>query len=81
MIAPDSAATTIHRHEPDCLVDEAQLAAIACLARYSGRTLDAYRQDLRGFFQGAVNMPCWRLPARTSSFTAARSRSAGWLPP
>ena len=31
--------------------DEAQLAAAAFLARYSGRTLDAYRHDLRGFFQ------------------------------
>ena len=33
--------------------DEADLAAVAFLARYSGRTLDAYRQDLRGFFQWA----------------------------
>jgi site-specific recombinase XerC len=31
--------------------DEADLAAVAFLARYSGRTLDAYRHDLRGFFQ------------------------------
>jgi hypothetical protein len=31
--------------------DEAQLAAAAILARYSGRTLDAYRHDLRSFFQ------------------------------
>jgi site-specific recombinase XerD len=30
-------------------VDEAELAAIAFLARYSGRTLEAYRQDLRFF--------------------------------
>ena len=30
-----------------------QLAAVAFLARYSGRTLDAYRHDLRGFFQWA----------------------------
>jgi hypothetical protein len=27
--------------------DEAELAAISFLARYSGRTLDAYRHDLR----------------------------------
>jgi integrase/recombinase XerD len=33
--------------------DEAQLAAAAFLARYSGRTLDAYRHDLRMFFQWA----------------------------
>ena len=31
-------------------VDEAELAAVAFLARYSGRTLEAYRQDLRLFF-------------------------------
>jgi integrase/recombinase XerD len=30
--------------------DEAQVAAVAFLARYNGRTLDAYRADLRGFF-------------------------------
>jgi hypothetical protein len=56
MIAIDSAATLIQCPEPDCLVDEAQLAAVAFLARYSGRTLDAYRQDLRGFFQRAVDV-------------------------
>lgn len=33
--------------------DEAQLAAAAFLARYGGRTLDAYRNDLRAFFQWA----------------------------
>lgn len=32
-------------------IDDAQLAAVAFLARYGGRTLDAYRHDLRGFFQ------------------------------
>ena len=31
-------------------VNEAELAAVAFLARYSGRTLEAYRQDLRFFF-------------------------------
>ena len=35
--------------------DEAQLAASSFLARYSGRTLEAYRQDLRKFFQWAVD--------------------------
>jgi hypothetical protein len=33
------------------VADEAELAAVAFLARYSGRTLDAYRHDLRSFFQ------------------------------
>ena len=36
-------------------IDEAELAAAAFLARYQGRTLDAYRYDLRAFFQWAVD--------------------------
>jgi hypothetical protein len=32
-------------------VDEAELAPAAVLARYSGRTLEAYHLDLRWFFQ------------------------------
>ncbi len=32
-------------------VDDAELAAAAFLARYQGRTLDAYRYDLRAYFQ------------------------------
>ena len=31
------------------------LAAASFLARYSGRTLEAYRHDLRGFFQWATD--------------------------
>ena len=42
--------------------DEAQLAAVSFLARYGGRTLEAYRHDLRVFFQLQV---CER-PAPTS---------------
>jgi len=37
-------------------VDEAELAAIAFLARYSGRTLEAYRQDLRFFFSWTASI-------------------------
>ena len=37
-------------------LDEAELAAAAFLARYSGRTLDAYRHDLRSFFQWAEDV-------------------------
>lgn len=37
----------------DDLPDEAELAAAAFLARYQGRTLEAYRHDLRAFFQWA----------------------------
>jgi integrase/recombinase XerD len=41
------------------LLDEAQLAAVAFLARYRGRTLESYRADLRQFLQwaGAVGVP------------------------
>jgi integrase/recombinase XerD len=35
--------------------DEAELAAVAFVARYSGRTLDAYRHDLRNLFQWAAD--------------------------
>ena len=35
--------------------DQAELAAASFLARYNGRTLDAYRHDLRGFFQWAAD--------------------------
>ena len=49
---------------PDCdyAVDPAQLAAAAFLARYSGRTLDAYRHDLRGYFQWATAVGPRSLP-------------------
>ena len=50
-----TARPTIQRPEAEYLVDDAQLAAAAFLARYSGRTLDAYRHDLRGFFQWAAD--------------------------
>ena len=33
----------------DPLLDDAQLAAVAFLARYSGRTLESYRADLRQY--------------------------------
>jgi hypothetical protein len=35
--------------------DEAELAAVAFLTRYSGRTLDAYRHDLCNLFQWAAD--------------------------
>lgn len=35
--------------------DPAELATASFLARYSARTLEAYRQDLRGFFQWAAD--------------------------
>ena len=47
----DSVSTTpvvLRAHQP---LDEAQMAAVAFLARYRGRTLESYRADLRQFFQ------------------------------
>jgi site-specific recombinase XerC len=35
--------------------DEDRLAALAFLARYSGRTLEAYRHDLRNLFQWSTD--------------------------
>ena len=42
-------------YDPGGTPSEDQLAAIAFLARYSGRTLDAYRHDLKYFFQWAAD--------------------------
>ena len=55
MTTIESAATTIREPEAGFEFDEAQLAAVSFLARYSGRTLEAYRHDLRGFFQWATD--------------------------
>ena len=49
----DSVPTTPVVLRADQPFDEAQLAAVAFLARYSGRTLESYRADLRQFFQWA----------------------------
>lgn len=38
---------------PGRTFDAEQMAAASFLARYNGRTLEAYRDDLRGFFQWA----------------------------
>src|ERR671911_300857 len=51
----ESAATTIRTPRVEFEVDQAQLAAISFLARYSARTLEAYRHDLRGFLQWATD--------------------------
>jgi site-specific recombinase XerD len=53
MTTLEQTTTTLWRAVDEVAVDEAQLAAAAFLARYSGRTLDAYRHDLRAFFQWA----------------------------
>ena len=55
MTTMESATTVIQEPEASFEFDEAQLAAASFLARYSGRTLEAYRHDLRGFFQWATD--------------------------
>ncbi len=55
MTTIESASATIQR-DRECFADPAQLAVAAFLARYSGRTLEAYRHDLRGFFQWASDV-------------------------
>ena len=55
MTTIESAAMTIRAPGGQFEVDEAQLAAVSFLARYSGRTLEAYRHDLRGSFQWATD--------------------------
>jgi hypothetical protein len=47
--------TALSTDEPLWSPDETQLAAGAFLARYSGRTLDDYRHDLRSYFQWAAD--------------------------
>ena len=50
MSAFDSIPTTpVVVRASDPLLDDAQLAAVAFLARYSGRTLGSYRADLRQY--------------------------------
>lgn len=53
MTTLEQPTTTLWQPPDPTPFDEAQLAAAAFLARYSGRTLDAYRHDLRAFFQWA----------------------------
>jgi site-specific recombinase XerD len=57
MIINDSPATEPAPFASNKVVDDytTELAAVAFLARYSGRTLDAYRHDLRALFQWAAD--------------------------
>lgn len=52
----DLSTLTVDVFEPDGSFHEAELAAAAFLARYTGRTLDAYRHDLRTFFQWTTDV-------------------------
>ena len=51
----DPSSTVIDLAEAAAPSDDAQRAAAAFLARYSGRTLDGYRHDLKSFFQWAAD--------------------------
>jgi len=53
MTALETTTTTVTTFTDRLCFDEAEVAAVAFLSRYSGRTLDAYRHDLRMFFQWA----------------------------
>jgi integrase/recombinase XerD len=56
MTAPDLLSLTVDPFGTADSFDEAELAAASFLARYNGRTLDAYRHDLRTFFQWAADV-------------------------
>jgi site-specific recombinase XerD len=55
MTTLESSTATLRRPVSEIRLDEAQLAAAAFLARYGTRTRDAYRHDLRAFFQWAAD--------------------------
>jgi len=73
MTTIDTTTTTVEPPSDDFVIDDAQLAAVAFLARYSGRTLDAYRHDLRGFFQWAADMQLTVLAATRPHIELFRS--------
>jgi integrase len=51
----ESTVEVLDQPGPAFTLSEEQLAAVAFLARYSGRTLEAYRHDLRCLFQWAAD--------------------------
>jgi integrase/recombinase XerD len=51
----DSTVSALRRPYSELEIDEAQLAAVGFLARYGGRTLDAYRHDLRGLAASTID--------------------------
>jgi site-specific recombinase XerD len=55
MTTIESSSQVILGTEAPFTLGEDQLAAVAFLARYSGRTLEAYRHDLRALFQWAAD--------------------------
>ncbi|MCC5951381.1 MAG: tyrosine-type recombinase/integrase [Acidimicrobiia bacterium] len=55
MSTMNPATTTVQSPFDSEAFDQAQLAAASFLARYSGRTLEAHRHDLHGFFQWSAD--------------------------
>jgi site-specific recombinase XerD len=55
MTTIESSCRVIGQAETPFTLDEDQLATVAFLARYRGRTLEAYRHDLRALFQWAAD--------------------------
>ena len=55
MSTTDTFSVAVELAGPDSH-NQAEVAAAAFLARYSGQTLEAYRYDLRSFFQWAADV-------------------------
>ena len=77
MTSIDTARRTMSSISEPFPVDEAQLAAVAFLARYSGRTLDAYRHDLRNLFQWAADHDLAVLAATRTNLELYRGLDGG----
>lgn len=77
MITIEETARTVELQGDDFVIDDAQRSAVAFPARLSGRTLDAYRDDLRGYPVGGRRRTrgSGRGPVRTAN--AIRSWPAG----
>jgi len=69
LLVTDSVVDGDHLQPPD----EAQPAAAAFLARYNGRTLEAYRHDLRYYFQWATDQHLHLLSATRAHIEIYRS--------
>ena len=55
MTTIESITTAVAGRAVSFEIDDAQLAAVSFLARFSGRTLEGYRHDLRAYFQWAAD--------------------------
>jgi Phage integrase, N-terminal SAM-like domain len=69
----DSVLTTPVVLRADQPFDEAQLGAVAFLARYRGRTLESYRADLHRFFQWASSVGLPPLAAKRAHIDLYRA--------